>query len=124
MTDTTSTTTTEALVADYLAAWNETDAARRRELIDRTFAAGATYVDPLMSGEGHDGIAAMIAAAQEAYPAHAFVAAGEPDAHNDKIRFAWHLVPEGGEPIALGVDFGELAEDGRLRAVTGSLERV
>jgi hypothetical protein len=40
------------------------------------------------------------------------------------VRFSWHLVPSGGEPIALGIDFATLSEDGRLREVTGFLERV
>ncbi len=124
MTNTTNTTHPALLVTDYLAAWNETEAERRRELIGRTFTEHATYLDPLMSGEGHDGIDTMIAAVQEKYPEHIFVAVGEPDAHHDRIRFSWHLVPNGGQPIALGVDFGELAEDGRLRSVIGFLEHV
>jgi hypothetical protein len=28
----------------------------------------------------------------------------------------------GGDPVAIGYDFGTLAEDGRLRSVTGFLE--
>ncbi len=124
MTNTTNIPDSAALVGNYLAAWNETDAQRRRELIDRTFTDHATYLDPLMSGEGRGGIDAMIAAVQEKYPGHVFVAVGAPDAHHDRIRFSWHLVPDGGEPIALGIDFGELAEDGRLRCVTGFLEHV
>jgi hypothetical protein len=38
------------------------------------------------------------------------------------VRFTWHLVPaHGGAPVALGFDFGTLATDGRLEAVTGFL---
>lgn len=77
-----------------------------------------------MAGEGHDGIDSMIAAVQQKYPAHTFVAIGEPDTHHDRIRFSWHLIPDGGEPTALGMDFGEIAEDGRLHRVTGFLEHV
>lgn len=124
MTETTSTPNITALVGNYLAAWNETDARQRRELIHRTFTDHATYLDPLMAGEGHDGIDSMIAAVQQQYPAHAFVAIGDPDTHHDRIRFSWHLIPDGGEPIALGIDFGELAADGRLHHVTGFLEHV
>lgn len=123
MNDTT-TPDTATLVEDYIAAWNETDAERRRALVSRTFSDDATYLDPLMSGEGLDGIDGMIAGVQEMYPAHRFVLAAGPDGHNDRVRFSWHLVPEGGSPIALGVDFGVLADDGRLRSVTGFLEQV
>ena len=110
-----------ALIDTYIASWNETDAERRRELVSRTWAEDATYVDPLMSGEGIDGIDAMIAGVQQQYPGHRFELADGPDAHHDRVRFSWHLVGDAG-PIATGFDFGTLTEDGRLRDVTGFLE--
>lgn len=111
------------VVDSYLAAWNETDPERRRALLAETWADDASYLDPLMSGEGRDGIDAMIAAAQQAYPGHRFELAQGPDAHNDRVRFTWHLHgPDGNGPVAVGIDFGTVAEDGRLRSVTGFLE--
>jgi hypothetical protein len=48
-----------------------------------------------------------------------------PDAHHNRVRFTWHLKPLGGdETVAVGIDFGVVAEDGRLRSVTGFLEPV
>jgi hypothetical protein len=117
------TNTTTAVVAGYIATWNETDPARRRALVADTFAADASYLDPLMSGEGHDGIDAMIAAAQQQFPGHRFELSAGPDAHNDRVRFAWDLVgANGGGRVAAGVDFATVADDGRLRSVTGFLE--
>jgi hypothetical protein len=41
------------------------------------------------------------------------------------VRFAWDLVgPHDGTPVAAGVDFATVADDGRLRAVTGFLDPV
>jgi hypothetical protein len=41
------------------------------------------------------------------------------------VRFTWHLKPiAGGDTVAVGVDFGVVAEDGRLSSVTGFLEDV
>jgi hypothetical protein len=41
------------------------------------------------------------------------------------VRFTWHLKPEsGGDTVAVGIDFGVIAEDGRLRSVTGFLDLV
>jgi hypothetical protein len=117
-------TDTTALVDDYLAAWNEPDPERRRALVSRTYSDDATYVDPLMDGRGHHGIDAMIAGAQAAYPGHRFELAGAPDAHHDAVRFSWHLVPDGGAPVALGIDFATVGSDGRLRSVTGFLESL
>ena len=110
-------------ITTYIAAWNETDPERRRALVGETFSEDARYLDPLMSGEGQDGIAAMIGAAQSQFPGHRFELSFGPDAHNDVVRFAWTLHGADG-PVATGVDFGTVAEDGRLRNVTGFLETV
>jgi len=112
----------EALVEGYIAMWNESDGETRRALVARTLTDDADYVDPLMAGSGGAEIDAMIAAVQQQYPGHRFTLATGPDAHNDRVRFSWTLAPEGGEPIAVGIDFGVLADDGRLRSVTGFLE--
>jgi hypothetical protein len=121
MTDT-SISTVSPIVDAYLAAWNEGDAERRRALVADAFADDATYLDPLMSSDGHDGIDAMIARAQEQYPGTRFVLAEGPDAHHDRVRFTWQLEPAGGgAAIAVGIDFATLADDGRLRDVTGFL---
>ena len=110
-------------ITTYIAAWNETDPERRRQLVAETFSEDARYLDPLMSGEGQDGIAEMIGAAQSQFPGHRFELAYGPDAHNDVVRFAWTLHGADG-PVANGVDFGTVAEDGRLCNVTGFLETV
>jgi hypothetical protein len=108
-------------VDTYIAAWNELDPERRRALVGATWADGGTYLDPLMAGEGADGIAAMIGAAQTQFPGHRFVLSAGPDAHNDVVRFSWTLNGTDG-PVAAGTDFATVADDGRLRAVTGFLE--
>jgi hypothetical protein len=112
----------KTVVDGYIAMWNETDPGRRRDLIARTWTDDATYLDPHMAGEGPDGIDAMVAAVQERFPGHRFDLAVEPDAHHDRVRFGWRLVAGGDEAVAAGTDFARLAEDGRLREVTGFLE--
>jgi hypothetical protein len=115
--------TTETLVDTYIAMWNEADPAQRRELVARTVSDDATYLDPLMSGEGVDGIDAMIAGAQQQYPGHRFTLLGTPDEHHDRIRFSWSIAPADGDPIAIGHDFVTVASDGRMRSITGFLEQ-
>ena len=111
------------VVDGYIAMWNETSQDRRREIIAGTWTDDASYLDPMMSGDGPDGIDAMVAAAQQQFPGHRFELTHGPDAHNDRVRFAWKLVGEPGTaPVAAGVDFGTVASDGRLRAVTGFIE--
>ncbi|HWE34833.1 MAG TPA: nuclear transport factor 2 family protein [Solirubrobacteraceae bacterium] len=110
------------VVDSYIAMWNERDPARRRELVTRTVTDDATYIDPLMAGEGIEQITAMIGAAQDQYPGHTFALHAGPDAHHDRMRFSWTLSSNGGEPIAVGVDFATVAGDGRMQAITGFLE--
>jgi hypothetical protein len=111
------------LIHRYIDAWNETDATRRQELVAGVWTGEGTYLDPLMSGAGHDSITTMIGLAQQQFPDHRFELAFGPDAHNDRVRFAWRLYgPEGDAPVAAGTDFGVVADDGRLSSVTGFLE--
>ena len=107
-------------VNDYLAAWNEGDAGRRRELVERAFAAEARYLDPHFEGAGHDGIADMIGGVQEQFPGHRFDLVEGPDAHHDRVRFTWHLNGPNGT-VAIGTDFATTTGDGRLADVTGFL---
>ncbi len=112
------------LIDRYIAAWNETDAGRRRDLIARTWTEDATYVDPLMRGDGAAGIDAMIAGVQARFPGWRFARLGTVDAHGDRVRFAWALGPEGAEAPIAGTDFAVLSPGGRLAAVTGFIDRM
>src|SRR3954470_24329670 len=107
-------TTIPTVVDTYLAAWNETDADRRRSLVGSAWTEDGTYLDPLMSGAGVEEIAAMIGAAQAQFPGHRFALSAGPDAHNDVVRFSWSLTAGNG-PVASGQDFAVVASDGRLR---------
>ena len=112
------------IATDYLAVWNERDAAARRAQVASTFSPEASYLDPMMRGAGHDGIDAMIAAAQDQFPGYRFALHGTPDGHNDVVRFSWTLGLPGSAPVAHGTDVAEVAADGRLVRVTGFLNAV
>ena len=109
------------IVDRYIVIWNETDDERRRNLIARTWTEDSTYLDPLMRGEGRIGIDAMIRGVQAQFPGLLFRRTSEVDAHNDHLRFAWELGPEGGAALAGGVDFGVIVGD-RLQTITGFLD--
>jgi hypothetical protein len=112
-----------AVVHNYIAMWNETTPEERRAIIADTFADDASYVDPFFSGDGREGIDAMVAGAQSQLPGTRFELTSGPDAHHDRVRFAWRAMgPDGEVAVAAGVDFATVASDGRLRAVTGFLE--
>ena len=116
--------TTTALVDRYFAAWNATDAAERDQLITETWAEEGTYLDPVMSGEGHAGIGTMIAGFGAQFPGLRFHRNATIDAHNDRLRFSWVLVALDGPVIAAGTDVALLSNDGRLQSVTGFFDQA
>ena len=107
----------------YIAAWNETDAARRGKLMDAAFTPDVSYRDPLMQGDGHEGVAALIEGVHGQFPGFRFTLKGEPDGFADHVRFSWTLGPDGAEAPIEGTDICVIA-DGRLKEVTGFLDKV
>jgi len=113
-----------SIVERYFAVWNEADAARRRDLIAQTWAEDAHYVDPVMQGNGHAGIDALVQGVQQRFPGFRFRQLGAIDGHNSYVRFAWELGPEGGLAPIAGSDVATLSPGGRLQRVIGFLDRV
>ncbi|MCR6482134.1 nuclear transport factor 2 family protein [Amycolatopsis sp. OK19-0408] len=111
------------LVEQYIAVWNETDAAQRRALIADVFTEDAGYTDPLGAVTGHDGIDQFVGGAQQQFAGLTFSLPADPDAHHDLARFQWHLGTPGAEPVAIGFDVVELA-DGRIARVHGFLDKM
>ncbi|KQW89813.1 polyketide cyclase [Massilia sp. Root418] len=112
------------IAKQYLSTWNERDAAVRRAKVASTFTLDASYLDPMMRGNGHTGIDAMIGAAQDHFPGMQFALDGTPDGHNDVVRFSWSLGLPGAEPVARGTDVATVSDDGRLVKVTGFLNQA
>ena len=109
------------LASRYLQAWNETDAQRRGALVAQVFAQDASYVDPLASVAGHEGIAALIAGVQQQFHGARFSLKGEPQTHHDRLRFSWTLALQG-KTLAEGTDVAVVTPDARLAGVTGFLD--
>ncbi|MFI6395745.1 nuclear transport factor 2 family protein [Nonomuraea sp. NPDC050547] len=114
----------ENLVERYVAAWNETDADARAKAVADVWAEDGVYTDPLAAVTGHEAIAAVIAGAQGMFPGMVFTPGEVFETHHNVARFTWHLGAPGGEPIAVGFDVAELAEDGRIQRVLGFLDKV
>jgi hypothetical protein len=113
------------IVERYLAAWNETDAVKRRSLVDGLWAADASYTDPLADAHGRAEIDGLIGAVQQQFPEFVFTLGGAVDAHHDQVRFSWHLGPAGAaEPVVIGFDVAVLDGDGQISSVYGFLDKV
>ncbi len=117
--------TVNEIVANYIAAWNETDGSRRRDIIARTWSDDGSYLDSHRDSTGHAAIDAMIAAVQERFPGYRFRLCSGIEAHHDRVRFSWSAGGTDTAPLFFaGTDFAMLASDGRFRMVTGFTDAV
>lgn len=122
----------EAIADAYVAAWNETDPARRRASIAAAWAEAGTYRDPVMTADGPVGIDAMLAGVQARFPGFVLRRTSRVDAHAGPqggsgggwLRFTWSLGPAAGPSLVEGVDFCTLAPDGRLASVVGFIDKM
>jgi hypothetical protein len=108
----------------YIAMWNEKDAAAREAVIERLWAPAGRYVDPLAAVAGREGIDAVVQAVQGQFPGMSFTLLGPVDAHHDQARFGWALGVAGDEPIVVGFDVIEVDANGQIETVLGFLDKV
>ena len=107
-------------VVRYIAAWNERDPKRRRELVAQTWTEDGSYIDAHRHGSGHGAIDAMLAATQSQFPAYRINLVSGIEAHNNFVRFSWGAGGTAEAPLYLGgTDFAVLAADGRIKTVAG-----
>ncbi|WP_030565795.1 nuclear transport factor 2 family protein [Streptomyces aureocirculatus] len=109
----------------YISIWNEPDEAKRAAAIADLYAADATYTDPLADVSGHDGIATVITGARQQFTGFEFKILGAVDANHHIARFQWELVPAaGGENIVIGFDVIATDGAGKIKTVSGFLDKV
>jgi len=107
-------------VVNYLAAWNERDPKRRRDLVAATWTEDGSYIDAHRHGRGHNAIDAMLAATQAQFPAYRLNLVSGIEAHNNFVRFSWAAGGAKEAPLYIGgTDFATLGADGRMQTVAG-----
>jgi hypothetical protein len=116
-------TDVNAVASRYIDLWNERTPGRRREILSRHWANDVKYIDPLMSGDGHDGVDALIAGVQQRFPDFRFQLIGQADGFGDHVRFSWGLGPEGVDCPIKGTGY-VIVRDGRISSITGFLDQV
>jgi hypothetical protein len=101
------------LIDRYCEAWQEMDAARRRDLLAAVWADGATYTDPSVHARGVEELLAHIARVVARRPGAKVVRTSAVDAHHGVARFAWQLVQADGTRLPEGLDIAWFSSDGR-----------
>jgi hypothetical protein len=76
------------------------------------------YTDPTVYGEGRDRLNQIIGTFHQRAPGSHFELTSAIDVHHGFVRFGWKLTFGNGTAMQ-GIDFGELAEDGRLCKIVG-----
>ena len=102
----------------YVAAWNEPDAAARRQHISELWSDDGAYINESQEKYGHLAIETVVIEAYQEFVEKGFVfrSAKNADGHHNVIRFNWEMVPaNGGQVAAVGFDFFVLGDDGRIR---------
>lgn len=111
-------TPAEAVKA-YAAAWAEPDEGARRALLEKSWADDGVYMDPSAHVEGREALVKHIAGfLSQAGDTHLERASGV-EVHHGSLRFRWRIVAADGSVVGEGFDYGELAEDGRLKKIVG-----
>ncbi len=109
------------VVERYLAAFNETDGSRRRELLAALYTSDSTYTDPHVELRGPEQIDGFIDQTQGRFPGFTFRLGGPVDAHHNQARFQWHAGPEGTPDQFVGFDV--IVTDGlQIRNVYGFMD--
>jgi hypothetical protein len=101
----------------YIAAWNETDDAKRAALLQKCWAESATYTDPMADVSGRDGLDGLITGFHGQMPGASIQITSGIDEHHGRIRFGWKLA--GGTQALDGIDVGQVDGDGRLLSIIG-----
>jgi hypothetical protein len=115
----------DEVVLAYIEAWSTPEEAARRDLLDVSLADDALYTDPAYEVRGREEIASHIgrSLSGEAYDGAGAGAripiSSRVDQHHGMFRFSWVLVDPQERPTLEGMDFVELAADGRLQRITG-----
>jgi hypothetical protein len=108
-----------AAVSDYCAAWSVTDRGARDRLLARVWAADGVYSDPEPTlAKGRAALGEVIAEFQRHYPGAHF-RCSTPQTHHRYMRVTWVLLKPDGAQVSHGVDFYDMAGDGRIQRIVG-----
>ena len=111
----------QEIVERYLHSFNETDATRRRELLESLYTSESTYTDPHVDLRGPAEIDGFISQTQERFAGFRFQLAGSVDAHHDQARFQWQAGPAEQPDQYIGFDV-VVTDNGQIRNVYGFMD--
>ena len=111
----------ESTWTTYTAAWKAGSDEERQALLGRSVQPDCHYADPLVQVEGWPALSTYVAVLQRPVPGVHFVTRRF-IVHHGRSMAQWHMLDGQARTVGEGVSFGEYADDGRLRRMTGFFE--
>lgn len=110
--------TVEDVIAEYSAAWSQTDPDVRMQMLQRTVVADVPYCDPGAQVVGLVALSEVIAGVQDQFPGAVLVRTSAVDRHHDCLRFAWAFLDPDGATLLEGIDVCSVTDDDRIASFT------
>ena len=101
----------------YFDAWNETDDAARRTLVDRCLTTDVELIDENGRFIGHDDLGTLMATFHRNVPGGRIVRTSGFDQFEGITRYSWDAVDADGNTVGVGLDVVEQGSDGRLQRI-------
>ncbi|MGJ7611993.1 MULTISPECIES: hypothetical protein [unclassified Variovorax] len=102
----------------YIALWNLSDAGARRDAIASLWVPQGEHHVRTLQAKGYEALDQRVTSSHEKNVRDAgfvFRATGDAQLLRDTVMFHWQMVPAAGGPVAaVGLEFLQLAEDGRI----------
>jgi uncharacterized protein YndB with AHSA1/START domain len=109
----------EHVVDQFIAAWRESDAARRGALLAECFEPDGLYRDAYGYVPGIAGLSTFIANAQKFMPGLTLARTGAVRHAHGSICYQWTMTGADGKVVSNGISAGECSPEGRIRSLTG-----
>lgn len=101
-----------------LAAWNETDPAKIRVLLEKALHPDVHFVDPSIDVTGIDGFEANVHEVHARVPGASYSRTSGVDSHHGLYRYNWAIHLDG-KLLLAGFDVTETDEQARVKRVLG-----
>lgn len=106
-------------IGAYGQAWLCGDEQERLALLERAWAPGAVYCDPLAVVIGAQALSDHIAQTQASLAGGSVQVTAEAVRHHDSAYFPWAITDQAGATVLTGFDVVQLDDAGRITRLTG-----
>lgn len=108
----------------YIAAWNESDRAKRAAQLEAAWAVDGLYCDPTARVSGRAALTDHIGDVRANLGEFAIGPTSGFDEHHGFVRWAWRMTQPSGEPMVDGLNIARIDDSGQVALIVGFFEQV